>query len=178
MFVSRASVYAASGGRGTDRSCAPGPAGAWGPHAGHSARGRRRPGTGRPGAHVVEMAFVAPIFFMLVLGIIEIGRGLMVINLLNDAARMSCRKGALGLLTSSQIQSEVQQTLAAVNIPISTSNVTVAVNSNAGTALNSSTPSGAKITVTVSAPVSAVTWVPGGGFLTGNLSGRSTSRKE
>ena len=46
------------------------------------ARGRRE------GSAMIEFAFVAPILFMLLLGIFELGRGLMVTELLTAASRI------------------------------------------------------------------------------------------
>ena len=47
----------------------------------------------RRGASTVEFAFVAPVFFVMVLGIFEIGRACMVTELLTEAARRACREG-------------------------------------------------------------------------------------
>src|SRR5947209_18950952 len=43
------------------------------------------------GALAVEVAVVAPIVFFITLGIIDVGRCLMVVHLLNDAAQLGCR---------------------------------------------------------------------------------------
>ena len=45
----------------------------------------------RRGAAVVEMALVLPIFFMVVLGIIEFGRAFMIGQLVTNAAREAVR---------------------------------------------------------------------------------------
>src|SRR3974390_1590511 len=45
----------------------------------------------RRGASAVEFAVVAPFFFLLVLGLIEFGRALMVQHMLNNAARIGAR---------------------------------------------------------------------------------------
>jgi hypothetical protein len=54
--------------------------------------------------------------------------------------------------------------------------VVVEVNDGVGDALTASADS--EVTVIVSVPVSAVTWVPGGKYLSGTLSGQFTMRKE
>ena len=64
---------------------------------------RRRPArraSARCGAAVVEFALVAPIFFMLVIGIIEVGRAMMVEQLLVNASRVGARRAVM--LTSTQ----------------------------------------------------------------------------
>lgn len=139
-------------------------------------RARRQTCVTRRGTSAVEFALVAPLFFMMVLGIIEIGRGIMVTHLLTHAARVGCRKAITGAYTSTQVQTEVVNTL--TSLGISGETVTILVNDSSGTALTSSTPSGTEITVSISVPVSQVTWVPGGGFLKSNLFGQFTMRKE
>ncbi|HEV3443576.1 MAG TPA: TadE family protein, partial [Gemmataceae bacterium] len=47
----------------------------------------------RRGVSSVEFAFVAPIFFLMLLGLIELSRGLMVKHMLLNAARQGCRIG-------------------------------------------------------------------------------------
>src|SRR5579884_3784762 len=47
----------------------------------------------RRGATAVEFALVAPVFFMFILGLIELGRGMMVQSLLENAARAGVRTG-------------------------------------------------------------------------------------
>lgn len=125
---------------------------------------------------MVEFALVAPLFFMIVLGVIELGRGLMVTQLLTHAARVGCRKAVTGTYTTSQVQAEVANTLSSFGI--SGASVAISVDDSAGTVLNGSTPSGTEITVSVSIPVDKVTWVPGGSFLKADLSGQFTMRKE
>ena len=49
----------------------------------------------RRGATVVEMAFVAPVFFLLVFAIVEFGRAVMIKHSLTEAARAGARTAAL-----------------------------------------------------------------------------------
>lgn len=130
----------------------------------------------RRGSSAVEFALVAPTMFLMVLGIIELGRGLMVAQLLTHAAREGCRQAVTGNYTSAQIQTNVTNAL--TGLGIGGGSVSVAVNDNTGTALTSATPSGSEITVSASVPVGQVTWVPGGVFLKNNLTGEFTMRKE
>ena len=55
----------------------------------------------RRGVLVVELAFIAPLFFLLVFGLVEFARMVMVHDALTDAARIGCRKAVLAS-TSSQ----------------------------------------------------------------------------
>src|SRR5262249_36227671 len=50
-------------------------------------------GTNRRAAAVVEFAFVSPILALILMGMIELSRGLMVKVMLSDAARKGCRTG-------------------------------------------------------------------------------------
>src|SRR5262245_20918447 len=80
----------------------------------------------RGGSVTLEMALVEPIFFFMVFGIIEVGRGFMVTHLLRNAARDGCRYAILQGTTTTQIKSIVTNDLASQGINGST--VTVAVN--------------------------------------------------
>jgi Flp pilus assembly protein TadG len=76
-------------------------------------RGARR-GTGRRwAASVVEFAFVAPIFFLLLLGVFEYGRFLLTLQLLNNAAREGARYAAVNTTTATtaNVQTYVDQAL-------------------------------------------------------------------
>src|SRR5262249_24482778 len=58
----------------------------------------------RLGAHTVEFALCAPIWFVLILGMFEFGRAFMVMQLLNDAARRGCRVGIIEGASTQQIK--------------------------------------------------------------------------
>lgn len=132
------------------------------------------PAPKRSGATTVEFAVLAPILFALILGIIEIGRGLMVVHLLTNAARQGCRTGVIEGTTTAQITQVVQSTLQSQGI----SSDTVTVQVNDGSADASTAQAGDEITVQVSVPVSKITWLPGARFLSGNLTGKYTLRRE
>ncbi len=80
----------------------------------------------RRGAVIVEMALVLPIFLGLVLGIIEFGRGLMVGQLVTNAAREGARKAILDGSTNSDITSTIQSLLA-TSANVSTGNISVTI---------------------------------------------------
>ena len=134
--------------------------------------GRRRPS--RRGASAVEFAVVAPALFAVVLGIIEVGRGLMAIHMLNNAARAGCRVGVIEGKATSDINTAVTTLLSAQGM--TAEGVTVQVND--GSADASTAQAGDEITVIVSIPASKVTWVPGASHLSGSLSGQYTLRRE
>jgi Flp pilus assembly protein TadG len=136
-----------------------------------STTGRRKP---RRAATSVEFAVVAPVFFLMLFGIIEVGRGLMVVHLLNNAARAGCRAGVVEGRSNSDISAAVVGCLSAQGI--TTEAVSVQVND--GTADASAAQAGDEITVNVSIPVGKVTWVPGGSYLRGTISGQYTLRRE
>ncbi len=125
----------------------------------------------RRGTAVVEFAVVAPVFFLLVFGMIEYGRMVMVQQILTNAAREGARVGILDNSTEGNVQTAVDQYLSAANINGATRTVTPNPPSSAA--------SGTAVTVTVSVPFSQVSWLPAPFFL-GNttLSYTATMRRE
>jgi Flp pilus assembly protein TadG len=119
----------------------------------------------RAGATSIEFALVGSIFFMLVMGIFEIGRAFMVQHLLTNAARTGCRVGVLQGQSSAQITAAVNNTLSAQGV--SGDGVTVQVNDGSTDA--SAANSGDEITVKVSVPVSSISWIPGTNYIAGSL---------
>jgi Flp pilus assembly protein TadG len=127
----------------------------------------------RQGAAVVEFAIVAPVFFLLVFGMIEYGRMVMVQQVITNASREGARVGVLDGSTSSNVTTAVNNYLTAAKISTSSTTTTVSPNppSNAGY--------GGAVTVTVSIPFSAVSWLPSPLYLGGKtLSATSTMRRE
>jgi Flp pilus assembly protein TadG len=122
-------------------------------------RGRRHPATAlrRRGAAIVEFAVVAPIFFVLVLGIIEFGRMVMVQQIITNAAREGARIAVLSNATTSQVTTAVTNYLSAGGV------------TGATTTVNPDPPStatyGSSVTVTVTVPFSSVSWTPSPFFL-------------
>jgi Flp pilus assembly protein TadG len=130
----------------------------------------------RPGATAVEFAAVAPVFFLLVLGIIEVGRACMVTELLTEAARRACRQGVIEGTSSSNIQQTAADYLS--NVGISGQSINVLVNDQpAGNTNVQAMPAYTEITVVVSVPIANVAWTPIW-FVPGNLTGQYTMRRE
>jgi Flp pilus assembly protein TadG len=130
----------------------------------------------RRGASLVEFAVVAPVFFLIVLGLIEIGRACMVTELLTEAARRACRQGIIEGTNSNAIQSAAANYLASVGINSQSINVYVN-DAPAGSTNVAAMPAYTEITVVVTAPIASVAWTPLW-FVTGNLSGQYTMRRE
>ncbi len=131
----------------------------------------------RLGASLVEFAFVAPVFFVLVLGIFEFARALMVTDMLMEAARLGCRQGVIEGTSSAAIEQAATNYLTSVGI--SGESAGVSVN---GLPVNQvdvqNYPAYTDVNVIVTVPVSSVTWVPTG-FLGGmTLQGQFTMRRE
>lgn len=116
-------------------------------------------GKSRRGAVVVEFALVAPLFLLMILGVIEFGRAVIVQQLLTNASREGARIAGYESTTQSSIVT------AAVNSYLTN------VNIRGGTSTVSPDPSfasnGQAMTVTVSVLFDNVSWLPSPIFLGG-----------
>jgi len=135
---------------------------------------RRRKASVRRGATAVEFAIVSSVLFLVVFGMIELGRGYMVKHQLTEAARRGCRTGVVEGKANSDISAEVSAYLAASGLSMATTQVLINGFPVDASAANPED----LITVVVSAPVSQVTWLPGGTFLKGSISGQFSMRRE
>lgn len=130
----------------------------------------------RRGATAVEFALVGSTFFLMVLGIFEMGRVMMVKHLLTNAARHGCRLGTVQGYTNTAIQTAVTNKLTAQGINNATVTVTVNVNDQAG---NPSTAASlSEISVKISLPATQVSWLPYSKYALGNLTTIYTGRRE
>jgi Flp pilus assembly protein TadG len=120
---------------------------------GRSGRGKRR------GAAAVEFALVAPLFFLLIFGMVEFGRMVMIQQVITNASREGARKAVLDGATSASVKSAVVTYMANGGVTISTSNVTLSPTDPA------SAEAGDPITVTISIPFTQVSWLPSPMFL-------------
>jgi len=124
----------------------------------------------RHGAAAVEFAFVASLLILLVFGMIEFGRMLMVQEILVNAAREGARKAVLPGATDAQTQTTVDDYLKNSGITTQTRSVSPSTDSASG---------GTAITVTVSVAYKDVSWLPKMQFLSStNLSASVVMRKE
>jgi Flp pilus assembly protein TadG len=130
-----------------------------------SCRKRRR------GAAVVEFAVVAPVFFLLVFGMIEYGRMVMVQQILTNASREGARLAVLDGITTANVVSSVDSYLAGAGI--TGANVAVATNPPVAPDYADS------MTITVDIAFDQVSWLPSPMFLQGQqLSATTTMRRE
>ncbi len=117
----------------------------------------RAPGK-RSGAAAVEFALLLPFLAFLILGVFELARGIMVKQMLNDAARKACRTGILPAKTNTDITNEVNNILSDNSIPQSDATITILVS---GQAVDVSTAKAGidSVSVRISIPISDVYWV-------------------
>jgi Flp pilus assembly protein TadG len=78
----------------------------------------------RHGAATVETALVLPVFFMVMLGMVEIGRAFMVSQLLTNAAREGARVAIMNNSTNTEVTNTVTD-IAQRTIGVAPANVTV-----------------------------------------------------
>jgi Flp pilus assembly protein TadG len=150
----------------------------------------------RPGASVVEFAVIAPVIFVLLFGIIEVGRALMVMHLLSEVARESARYAVVtegGNDSTTNIQTYASGRLSAFGL--NTANTpAVYVNDSSSTDLSAASgptqqtgssnfgkyTKGTEVTVQVQVNFSEVTWMPFANYLTGDakLTGQYTLRRD
>ncbi len=111
-------------------------------------------GCRRRGAATVEFALICPLFFTLILGILEFGRMVMVQQIITNAAREGARVAILPSTATATVTNQVDNYL--TNGSISSAAATVTVSPNPP----SSASSGSLVTVTVSIPYTSVSWIP------------------
>ena len=137
----------------------------------------------RRGAAVLEMALVLPIFFMVVLGIVEFGRAMMVGQMVTNAAREATRLAIVDGSTNNSVEDWVEEFL---NNSLGVDAADVAVDIEVTAAPGSDDPldesgnaqSRDLVTVAVSVPFDKVSYLPGN-YLNGKqLSAQSAMRHE
>jgi Flp pilus assembly protein TadG len=138
----------------------------------HEKPGHRYPAApqGRRGTAAVQFALVAPWFFLFVLGLIEFGRGFMVTNELNSAARNGCRLGVLSGKTYSDITTSVDNDMSAAGI--TGYSTTIKVNDTVVTSTTFSPSTNDQVQVSILVPVGNVSWLPWPQWLAGSLYGQ------
>jgi Flp pilus assembly protein TadG len=118
--------------------------------------GSKRSRAERRGIAAVEFALVVPLFIILAVGMVELGRAIMVKQVLTNAVREGAREAILQGSTHSQVKNLVKNYLTGSSIDGAT--VTV-------------TPSPAEatwrepVTVSVSVPIKNVSWLVSSQFL-------------
>gem|GEM_PF-611441 len=131
----------------------------------------------RQGAAAVEFALVAPLFFLMVFGMIEFGRMIMVQQVITNASREGARVAVLDGKTSADAKQIVTNYLSSAGI----SGATIAVLNENGAEVEPITIGWDKpVTVTVQVPFSSVTWLPTPMFISAdtNLTASAVMRRE
>ncbi len=125
----------------------------------------------RRGAAVVEFAIVAPVLLLLVFGMIEYGRLIMVQQVLTNATREGARRAVLDGATTSAVTSVVTDYLSTSHISGAVITVTPNPPSNAAF--------GEPVTVSAQVSFSEVSWLPTPMFLSGKtMSATTVMRRE
>jgi Flp pilus assembly protein TadG len=120
---------------------------------------------------------VAPVFFLLVFGMIEIGRAVMVQQILTNASREGARVAVLDSATptASVVKNKVVDYMKNGGISAATTDMVTINPSEPTTAAY-----GTAVTVTVQIPYSSVTWLPSTWFIAGSkkLTASTVMRRE
>ncbi len=117
-----------------------------------------QPWTNRRGVAVVEFAVIGALLAFLIVGTIEVSRGLMVKEALSYSARTACRQGILPDGTNAAMRATVETLLQ--DNKIDTSQLTVTIKVNDSPADVSTAKTGDKVSLQVSVPAAKVSWVP------------------
>lgn len=125
----------------------------------------------RCGAAAVEFAVISPLLFAVILGVIELGRAIMVHQTLVSSAREACRVAVLPGTSKDDVINRATTSLNAAGITSFT------------VTMNPDPPSGASegtaVTVTIKVSFNNVSWLPVPIYLNGkNLAASSVMRRE
>jgi hypothetical protein len=122
---------------------------------------------------VVEFAIVAPLFFLLVFGMIEYGRMVMVQQVITNASREGARRAVLDGATTAEVKSKVNDYLESAGIEPKPEYV--AVDPDPPTNAGYREP----VEVSVTVPFTEVSWIPAPMFLKGvDLSATTVMSRE
>lgn len=137
----------------------------------------------RRGAAMVEMALVMPLFFMVVLGIMEFGRAMMVSNLVTNAAREGARMAVIDGSSNSDVTNSIKTFLnQSTGVSAADVTTTITVTAAAGNPNPGNEVGNARmrdlITVNVQVPFNSVMLIPGKYLAGKQLVGRSAMRHE
>lgn len=112
------------------------------------------------GAAAVEFAVVAPVFVLLIFGMIEYGRMVMVQQMLTNASREGARRAVLEGSTEADVRAVVTEYLTPANIPVTDSDITILVGDPPSAAALSTANFGDPIHVKVGINFGQVSWLP------------------
>jgi Flp pilus assembly protein TadG len=140
-------------------------------HPAGAARGRPR-----RASSTVEFAVVALVMFPMILGVFEVGRGLMVQHVLTAAAYKGARTAIVEGRGQTEVTTATQNVLSGAGISTADAQITIKVNNVDGDPANAN--AGDEITVIVSIGVDRISWVPAIKYLKGTLSAQYTLLRE
>jgi hypothetical protein len=127
----------------------------------------------RRAAAAVEFAVVAPVFFLMIFGMIEYGRMVMVQQVITNASREGARLAVLDGATYAEIEDRVEDYLTSASIDAASAVVEVTPDPPTSAAF------GDPITVTVEIPFAEVSWLPSPMYLGGKtLTATTVMRRE
>jgi Flp pilus assembly protein TadG len=120
----------------------------------------------RRGIAAVEFALVTPLLAGVIIGVLELNRGLMAKQILDQAARKGCETASLVLQNNATVIGDINNVLSSNNIDASAVTITILVNGAANDVIQSKFND--KISVSVSIPVSKVSWTSTYQYLVGS----------
>ncbi len=137
----------------------------------HRRATHRNKAINRLGAAAVEFALIAPLMIMLTVGLMELGRMVMVKQVLVNASREGARRAVLPNADSATVISAVRSELQSATVNTADIIVTPSVLATAA--------AGTPVTVTVSVQANNVSWIPNPMFtLNSTMQVSTTMRKE
>ncbi len=142
-------------------------------HRRRSVSGMRRH---RRGATVVEMAIAAPVFFLIVLALIEFSRMAMAQHAIAGVAREGARRAALATTSDNgEVAEWMRRRLQPVIADATNSEIVeVSIQPNSLQAI----PSGTNITATISVDFSTISWLPPAFLGDATLQATATASRE
>jgi Flp pilus assembly protein TadG len=132
------------------------------------------------GAAAVEFAVVAPVFVLLVFGMIEYGRMVMVQQMLTNASREGARRAILEGATESNVRQVVKDYLDPASINVRNEDIVILVGDPPTNASLDDAEFGDPIHVRVGVKFGNVSWLPSPMYLNGDtrMEAVSVMRKE
>lgn len=140
----------------------------------------------RRGAAAVELAVVAPFLLIIILGILEFGRVMMVLGVVTNAARGGARAGAINNGTYDNVINAVNSTVSNGGVALGSATDKIVVTVNGTVVTDNATFAtavfgGVSIQVQVNAPYADNKWIPGTSWFFGStalLSETAVMRRE
>jgi hypothetical protein len=132
------------------------------------------------GAAAVEFAVVAPVFLLLIFGMLEYGRMVMVQQMLTNASREGARRAVLEGAAESDVRQVVRDYLIPANVPVTDQDITILVGDPPASTALSGAEFGDPVHVKVGINFGNVSWLPSPMYLSSStrMEAVSVMRKE